>query len=166
MAKPRATLDSLTADLSGQDNLSSVGPAPMDPQAEQVEPKTPAPVRVVEEPAGEHPVTKDPAKAPAPKQAVEPEPEFESEPEPSRVRHVEIQPSQPGAALHHPADLQPVRISAPVHARKKKPDQIQLSVKLSGPLLERFEKARYELGLHGNSIGVEAIEIWLVHNGF
>jgi len=165
MAKPRATLDSLSKDLADKENLSSVGPAPMDPQPQQVESKAPASVRVVEEPAGEHPVTKDPVKAPASKPPVEPEPQFEPEPEP-KPRQVEIQPAQQSAALHHPADLHPVQIAAPVHARRVKTDQSQLSIKLKGDLLTRFEKAKYETGLFGQDIATEALQIWLTHNGF
>jgi len=109
-------------------------------------------------------VKPDPPK-PEPQQVAQ-EPTFEPEPEPELVRKVEIQPAQPDAALNNPSELQVVRIAAPVHARKKKPDQIQLSVKLKGSILERFEKARYETDLTGQEIGVEAIEIWLAHNGF
>lgn len=165
MAKPRTnSLEGLLKAKPG-DNVSSVGPAPMDPHT-QVEPQAPASVRVVEEPAGEHPVKEQAATKPAPAPKVEPEPEFEPEPEPQQARHVEIQLASRDAALHQPSDLVPVTIAFPVRHKKAKPDQIQLSVKLKGPLLERFERARHDLGVHGNTIGVEAIEIWLAHNGY
>lgn len=151
---------------------SSVAEAPMDPGADaakvaQAVQSEPGPVKEAIQPQPtSKPEVKPDAPEPAPPKVESQGPTFEPEPEPELVRKVEIQPAKSDAALHHPSELQTVRIAAPVHARKKKPDQIQLSVKLKGALLERFEKARYETDLTGQEIGVEAIEIWLAHNGF
>lgn len=143
-------------------SASSVTEAPMDPDADATKEAQSSQVTHIPEP------TAVKAEEPKPTAAqVEPQaPTFEPEPERQQVRQVEIQPSQPDAALNNPSELQVVRIAAPVHARKKRADQIQLSVKLKGSILERFEKARFETGLAGQDIGVEAIEIWLAHNGF
>lgn len=152
-------------------SLSTVAEAPMDLTADAAKDsevaQAPELAQGADRPGSEpQQVVKPEDPKPAEPQAEPQEPTFEPEPEPELVRKVEIQPAQQDAALHHPTELQVVRIAAPVHARKKKPDQIQLSVKLKGELLERFEKARYETGLAGQEIGVEAIEIWLAHNGF
>lgn len=159
----RAPLASGLVRTKPQASPSSVSEAPMDLAADSSG----------EQPLPDSPVTKAQDKPtevePKPEvkaQVVEPEPNFEPEPEPPEVRHVAIQPAQPAAALHHPSEMIPVRISAPVHARKKKADQIQLSLKLKGELLERFERARFETDLTGQEIGAEAFEIWLTHNGF
>ncbi|MNV60117.1 hypothetical protein D3C71_1525710 [compost metagenome] len=54
----------------------------------------------------------------------------------------------------------------PVHPRQVKEGYSQLSIKLSGQLLARFEEAKYRTGLKGQNIATEALDIWLAHNGF
>ncbi|MDX9668743.1 hypothetical protein [Pseudomonas sp. P8_250] len=146
--QPRANLlDSLVKTKPGATaNPASVGEAPMeiDPPKAQVE----QPAHVPEE------------KAPTP-QPVE-EVASPAGPTPTEPRPVVIFASP--EAL--PENVKPVVIAAPVHARRASPGYSQLSIKLSGERLARFEEARYKLRIPGQDIATEALDIWLTHNGF
>lgn len=171
MAAPkRAPLDAGLIPAKHKDNQATVGQASMTPDKKpeadvQVE-QAPATAKVVEEPAGEHPVNKEPAKPTQKQQTAEPEqPEVVVEPEPeAKAPVVAISSAQP-AVLHEPAELPRVIITAPVHARSVGNETQQLSAKVSGERLRRFREARNKFNLSGQDIICEALDIWLAHNG-
>lgn len=137
---PRAslTLSGLTKEKP-HINPSSVGEAPMNPAEAlaSVETAAPEPVKEAEQ-----------AETPQQSQAV-------------------IILSQATAAKLPPQEsIQPVVISAPVHPRQVTPGHSQVSFKLDGERLARFENAKHKTRLKGQQIIVEAIDIWLAHNGF
>ena len=162
-AKPRAPLGAGLVPPKHNANPAAVGEASMSPEKPQVAAveSAPAPARVIEEPAGEHPVKRETAAQPAQIQQAAAE---VLDPESQRTV-VTISSAQP-AQLHGPSDLQRVVITAPVHARSAGKDNMQLSARITGDRLTRFKEARHKTGLTGQEIMCEALDIWLAHNGF